>query len=257
MTVKTVLPMSGKFLFSRSGQVRYKRIFMSSSTPYHEKALRRKLSVSMVKNLIKASKGEVKSTIIIKNVDLVDVFLGDIREKVDIAVWRDHIVRVGYFNVDKFRGNDTLVIDGSGAKFAVPGFIDPHIHIESSLLTVQEFARAVLLHGTTAVAADPHEIANVLGREGVELFISESRYVPLRTFFYFPSCVPPTRNELETPGQVLSVEDFKHLLSKYDEIIGLGEVMDYHSLLKLNNELLEEVVLAVSKGVVVDGTHRS
>ena len=122
----------------------------------------------------------------------------------------------------------------------------------TSLLTVQEFARSVLLHGTTAVATDPHEIANVLGRKGIEMFIEESRHTPLRVFFYVPSCVPPTHEGLDAPGCVLSISDIKDLLTGYEEIIRLGEVMDFHSLLKLNSELLEEIVLAVNKGVIIN-----
>ena len=110
-----------------------------------------------------------------------------------------------------------------------------------------------MLHGTTVVATDPHEIANVLGGEGIEMFIEESRRALLRVFFYVPSCVPPTREGLDTPSSVLSIRDIKDLLTGYEEIIGLGEVMDFHSLLKLNSELLEEIVLAMNKGVVIDG----
>ncbi|RLG77311.1 MAG: adenine deaminase [Thermoprotei archaeon] len=215
--------------------------------------LRKKYDVNLLSDLIKASRGEIKSTIIIKNINIVDVLLGDIREKVNIAIWRDFIVRVGYFDVDKFRGNNTLIVDGSKVEMAVPGFIDPHVHIESSLLTVQEFARAVLLHGTTTVAADPHEIANILGREGIEMFIKESRLTPLRVFFYAPSCVPPTRKGLDTPGSILSINDIRDLLSNYEEMIGLGEVMDFHGVLNLNEELLEEIVLAINMGKIVDG----
>jgi len=215
--------------------------------------LRKKNDIKLLSNLIKASRGELKSTVLIKNVNIVDVLIGDIREKVNIAIWKDFIVRVGYFNADKFVGDETLVVDGSKAEIAVPGFIDPHVHIESSLLTVREFARAVLLHGTTTVAADPHEIANVLGREGVEMFIEESRHTPLRVFFYVPSCVPPTRKGLDTPGKELSIGDIKNLLTNYDEVIGLGEVMDFHGVLNLDRGLLEEIVLAMNMGKIVDG----
>ncbi|MCD6428449.1 MAG: adenine deaminase [Desulfurococcales archaeon] len=226
---------------------------MDSTPSLTRKRLRKKFDVNLLSNLIEASRGEIKSTIIIKNVNIVDVLLGDIREKVNIAIWKDFIVRVGYFDADRFRGDYTLLVDGSKVEIAVPGFIDPHIHIESSLLTVQEFARAVLLHGTTTVAADPHEIANVLGREGVEMFIKESRYTPLRVFFYVPSCVPPTRKGLDTPGSVLNISDIRNLLSNYDEVIGLGEVMDFHGVLNLNEDLLEEIVLAMNMGKIVDG----
>ncbi len=214
--------------------------------------LRIKYSVDLLKNLVRAAKGEIKSDLIIENANLVDVVLGDIREGVNIAVWSNYIVRVGYFDVNKYLGDDTLVIDASKAEVVVPGFIDPHIHIESSMLTVQEFAKLVLKHGTTTVAADPHEIANVMGVEGVKLFIEESRYVPLRVFFYAPSCVPPTSSGLDTPGAVITHEEVKELLS-YDEIIGLGEVMDFLGVYNCDEELLKKIVHAKRLGKVVDG----
>ena len=86
----------------------------------HGEVLRKKFDVNLLSNLIRASKGEIKSSIIIKDINIADVLLGDIREKVNIAVWKDFIVRVGYFNADKYRGDDTLVIDGSRAEIAVP-----------------------------------------------------------------------------------------------------------------------------------------
>ncbi len=216
------------------------------------KNLRIKYTVQLLRNLIKAAKGELKSDLIIKGANLVDVALGDIREGVNIAIWSDYIVRVGYFDINRYVGNNTLIIDASKAEVVVPGFIDPHIHIESSMLTVQEFSKLVLKHGTTTVAADPHELANVMGIEGVKLFIEESRYTPLRVFLYAPSCVPPTSSGLDTPGAVLTNEDVKKLLS-YDEVIGLGEVMDFLGIYNCDEELLKKVVHAKRLGKLVDG----
>ncbi len=215
------------------------------------KLLRRNFTVEVLKNLIKAAKGELKSTLILKNANLVDVVLGDIREKVNIAVWDGYIVRVGYFDVDRYRGDNTLVIDVSDAEAVVPGFIDPHVHIESSMLKVSEFSKLALINGTTTVAADPHEIANVLGVEGVKAFIEESRYTPLRTFFYVPSCVPPTKFEFSR-GAVLTIDDVRELM-KYEEVIGLGEVMDFISVINADEELLEKISLTRTAGKVVDG----
>ncbi len=216
------------------------------------KNLRIKYTVQLLRDLIKAAKGELKSDLIIKGANLVDVALGDIREGVNIAIWSDFIVRVGYFDINRYVGNNTLIIDASKAEVVVPGFIDPHIHIESSMLTVQEFSKLVLKHGTTTVAADPHELANVMGIEGVKLFIEESKYTPLRVFFYAPSCVPPTSSGLDTPGAVLTNEDVKELLS-YDEVIGLGEVMDFLGIYNCDEELLRKVVHAKRLGKLVDG----
>lgn len=216
------------------------------------KMLRMKYDVEILKNIIRAAKGELKSTVIIKDANVVDVIMGDIRERVNIAIWKDFIVRVGYFDIDRYKGINTTVIDASKAEVVTPGFIEPHVHVESSLLTVQEFAKAVLLHGTTTVAADPHEIGNVLGADGVKLFIEESRYTPLRIFFYVPSCVPPTAAGLDTPGRKITVEDIEELMH-YEEIIGLGEVMDFLSVVNADDELLAKIATAKRAGKLVDG----
>ena len=205
-----------------------------------------------LRNLVMAAKGELKSDIIITGANLVDVILGDIREKVNIAVWGGHVVRVGYFDIDKYRGSDTIVIDASKAEAVVPGFIDPHVHIESSLLTPTGFAKAVIPHGTTTVAADPHEIGNVLGVEGVKYFIEESRCVPMRMFLYAPSCVPPTKAGLDTPGEVIDAEGIKELIG-YEEVIGLGEVMDFISVTNGDLEYMEKIATALNAGKIVDG----
>jgi len=225
-------------------------VVSSSSTPI--KPLRRRYSIDLLKKLVSAAKGRLKSSLILRNVNLVDVIVGDIREGVNVAVWGEYVVRVGYFDINRYRGSDTVVIDGSRGEVAVPGFIEPHIHIESSLLTVQEFARAVMPHGTTTVAADPHEIGNVLGVRGVKLFIEESRHTPLRVFFYIPSCVPPTSLGLDTPGEVIGPEDVRDLIGA-EEVIGLGEVMDFIGVTSSNEDVLRKVVYAKEVGKLVDG----
>ncbi len=225
---------------------------MSESGVINKKILRMKYDVDTLRKIILASQGAIKSTLLIKNANLVDVIVGDIREKVNIAIWNNYIVRVGYFDTGKYIGSQTRVIDAGDAEAVTPGFVEPHVHVESSLMTVQEFSKAVLLHGTTTVAADPHEIGNVLGVEGVKLFIEESRYTPLRIFFYVPSCVPPTAAGLDTPGQVITADDVEELL-KYDEVIGLGEVMDFLSVVKGENEVLRKIVAAKRLGKLVDG----
>lgn len=205
-----------------------------------------------LRNLVMAAKGELKSDIVITGANLVDVILGDVRERVNVAVWGGHIVRVGYFDIDKYRGDRTLVIDASNAEAVVPGFIDPHVHIESSLLTPTGFAKAVIPHGTTTVAADPHEIGNVLGVEGVKYFIEESRCVPMRMFLYAPSCVPPTKAGLDTPGEVIDVEGIKEL-TEYEEVIGLGEVMDFISVTNGDLEYMEKIAAVINAGKIADG----
>jgi adenine deaminase len=215
------------------------------------KMLRREYTLKELRGIVLAARGELKSDIIIKNANLVDVILGDIREKVNIAVWRNYVVRVGYFDADKYRGPDTLIIDASSSEVVTPGFIDPHVHIESSLLRVTEFGKLALMNGTTTVAADPHEIANVLGVEGVKAFIEESRYTPLRLFFYAPSCVPPIKSGL-TKGSEITLNEVRELLD-YKEVIGLGEVMDFLSVINGDEEMLEKISSALTSGKIVDG----
>lgn len=215
------------------------------------KLLRREYSLKELRGIVLAARGELKSDIIIKNANLVDVILGDIREKVNVAVWRNYVVRVGYFDTDKYRGLNTLVIDASSSEVVTPGFIDPHVHIESSLLNVREFGKLALMNGTTTVAADPHEIANVLGVEGVKAFIEESKHTPLRLFFYAPSCVPPVKSGL-TKGSEITLNDVRELLS-YKEVIGLGEVMDFLSVINGEKEILEKISSTLALGKVVDG----
>ena len=222
------------------------------ATNHHGKLLRRRFDMNTLLNLVKASKGEIKSDLIIRNVNIVDVILNDVRENVNIAIWNGYIVRMGYFDIEKFKGNNTLVLDGSRYEVAVPGFIDPHIHIESSMLTLTEFSKLALIHGTTTIAADPHEIANVLGVEGIKLFLEESKYVPLKIFFYIPSCVPPTKTGLDTPGSSLNFSDVKELL-KYEEVIGLGEVMDFLGIVNGDNDIINRVAYVKRIGKIVDG----
>ncbi|MEM1703814.1 MAG: adenine deaminase [Zestosphaera sp.] len=215
------------------------------------KLLGREYTLKELRGIVLAARGELKSDIIIKNANLVDVILGDIREKVNVAVWRNYVVRVGYFDADKYRGPNTLVIDASSSEVVTPGFIDPHVHIESSLLRVTEFGKLALMNGTTTVAADPHEIANVLGVEGVKAFIEESKHTPLRLFFYVPSCVPPIKSGL-TKGSEITLNDVRELLN-YKEVIGLGEVMDFLSVINGDEEILEKISSTLISRKIVDG----
>ncbi len=132
--------------------------------------------------------------------------------------------------------------------FVVPGLIDAHVHLESSKLSPREFARAILPHGTTAVIADPHEIANVLGLSGIRWMIEATRALPLRVFFMAPSCVPAS--PLETPGAVLSAREIGEILS-WERVIGLGEVMNFPGVLAGDPDLLAKIHAA--QGKPIDG----
>ena len=123
-------------------------------------------------------------------------------------------------------------------QFIMPGFVDAHIHIESSMLVPSEFARIAVLHGTVGTISDPHEIANVLGKEGVYYMIENSKEVPLKFHFGAPSCVPATT--FETAGAVIDSEDIKELLMSSD-IHYLAEMMNYPGVLFDDVEVLKKI----------------
>ncbi|HEX3013656.1 MAG TPA: amidohydrolase family protein, partial [Methanobacterium sp.] len=129
-------------------------------------------------------------------------------------------------------------IEGSFSQYVLPGFIDAHIHIESSMLTPSRFAEAVVPHGTTSVVSDPHEIANVLGTLGIEYMIKDASTVPLNVFFTAPSCVPAT--PFETSGAVIGSKEIDELL-KYEEMVALGEMMNFPGVLSDDPEVMAKI----------------
>ncbi len=132
----------------------------------------------------------------------------------------------------------------------VPGFIDSHIHIESSMLTPAQFAKIAVSHGTTSVVCDPHEIANVCGIEGIEFMIENASHVPLNFYFSAPSCVPAT--SFETSGAILDSDDIEFLLKK-DEIVALGEMMNFPGVISGDEEVLRKLELARKYKKPIDG----
>ena len=144
--------------------------------------------------------------------------------------------------------NEKLNIDVKG--LMIPGFIDSHIHIESSMITPAQFAKIAVRHGTTAVVADPHEIANVLGIEGIEAMIENAKEVPFNFYFSAPSCVPAT--SFETSGAVIDSSDIEFLLKK-DEIVALGEMMNFPGVINGDEEVLKKLELARQYGKPIDG----
>jgi adenine deaminase len=134
--------------------------------------------------------------------------------------------------------------------FIIPGFIDSHIHIESSMLTPSEFARVCAIHGTVAAVCDPHEIANVLGTRGIDYMIEDARSVPVKFYFSAPSCVPATT--LETSGDELGTEKIEKLLRR-DEILCLGEVMNFPGVINNDPDVMKKIESARKYSKVIDG----
>ncbi len=153
-----------------------------------------------------------------------------------------------YTNIEPILINEKTRMDIDG--LMIPGFIDSHIHIESSMLTPAQFARVAVRHGTTAVVCDPHEIANVLGVAGVEAMIENSKKVPFNFFFTAPSCVPAT--PFETSGAILNSPEIEYLLKK-EEIVALGEMMNFPGVINGDKEVLSKLSLAKQYGKPIDG----
>ncbi len=197
-----------------------------------------------ISNIIPVALGRKKADVLIKNARILNVFSGKI-EKTNVALYRKRIAGIGEYTEGK------EIIDLKGM-YLIPGFIDAHLHIESSMLSPREFAKAVLSRGTTTVIADPHEIANVLGTDGIEYMIKSTEGIPLNVYIGLPSAVPATN--LETSGALLGPEDMVGLLDKYPtRIIALGEVMNFPGVLNLDRELITKIEILRHKYKKIDG----
>ena len=180
---------------------------------------------------------------LLAGVKMLNLFTGEVTTT-NVALGGGRIVGIG----SQYRRAQE-VFDLSG-RYLLPGLIEGHIHIESSLLTPEGFAEAVVPRGTTAVVADPHEIANVLGLEGVRYMLRASRDLPLDCYFMASSCVPATG--LETAGASLGPAAIAGLLED-ERVLGLAEVMDYPGVIQGKREILEKIILARSQGKLVNG----
>jgi adenine deaminase len=187
--------------------------------------------------IIRVARGEEEADLLVKNARLVNVLSGEIHET-DVAVAGNRVVGLG-----EYEGKEVLDLQGS---YLCPGFIDGHVHIESSMLRIPEFARVVVPHGTTTVIADPHEIANILGLDGILYMMESSKGSPLEVYFMLPSCVPST--ELETAGSRLMSYDLSPLLHE-DWVVGVAEMMNYPGVLHRNGDVLARIAMAGGKRV--------
>ena len=204
--------------------------------------------VEVSRTLAKVALGEAFADVVIKNGTLVNVYSGELLEHMDVAVAAGRIAYVG--NADHTIGAQTVVIDATG-KYMSPGFLDGHMHVESTMLSVTEFAKAALAKGTTGIFMDPHEIANVFGTEGVRLMHEEGQQLPLKVFTTFPSCVPAT-TDLEDAGASLEVTDIKEGL-QWDNVVGLGEVMNFPGVVYGDPKMCGEIEETIKSGKTVTG----
>lgn len=179
--------------------------------------------------LSKVASGEEKADLVIQNARLVNVCTHEIMENISVAVAEGRIALVG--DAAHCIGENTKVIDAEN-KYLAPAFMDGHIHIESSMLSVGEYAKAVISHGTSGVFIDPHEICNVLGLDGVNYMMEDAKRAPLKTMLTTPSCVPAVQG-FEDTGAQIDPEDVA-LTMEYDSCVGLGEMMNFPGILSGN-----------------------
>ncbi|WP_306010218.1 adenine deaminase [Bacillus sp. MMSF_3328] len=185
--------------------------------------------------------GREPADLVIKNGKIIDVFNGEVIYG-DIAIADGYIAGIGEYEGHK-------IADAKGS-YISPGFIDGHVHIESSLLTPGEFARVLLTHGVTAAVADPHEIANVSGISGLQYMLDASEGLPFDFYFMLPSSVPAA--DFEYAGARLDSLDLKPFFS-HPRVLGLGEVMNYPAILNAQTDMIEKIIAAESAGKKIDG----
>ncbi|MBI5876363.1 MAG: adenine deaminase [Chloroflexi bacterium] len=190
--------------------------------------------------LLSVARGDEPADLLIKNARLINVFSTEIYDA-DVAVLDDRIAGIG----KEYTARETVDVKGM---YLAPGFIDGHIHIESSMMKVSEFARAVVPHGTTAVVADPHEIANVLGLDGIRYILESAKDGPMSVYVMLSSCVPATH--METSGARLTAEDLQPYLN-HKWVRGIAELMNYPGVVNGDPDMLAK--LQIGRGMRLDG----
>ena len=191
--------------------------------------------------IIAAAAGREKADLVLKNAKYLNVFSNEFLSG-DIAVSNGLIAGVG-----KYDGKTEIDVSG---KLVLPGFIDAHIHLESSMVTPAEFAKAVVAHGTTTVITDPHEITNVMGIDGVEYMIQASQNLPIDVHFMMPSCVPAT--EIDESGAELDCKDIDLYLDN-KKVLGLAEMMNYVGVINGDKNVLSKIVTSQAHHKKIDG----
>lgn len=200
------------------------------------------------RELIKVAMGYSNATLKLENANLVNIFSGEIY-LANIYIYKKYIADIVEVEKDSFKKADKI-IDIQG-KYLVPGFIDSHLHIESSHLTPYHFAEAIIPKGTTTIIADPHEICNALGEEGLNYMLKASENLPMNQYFLVPSCIPSVM-KLENTGAEFDADLVDKLLEK-DRILGLGEVMDYIGVIH-NDKRMEDIIdVAYRKNMFLQG----
>ncbi|MGG6314260.1 adenine deaminase [Paenibacillus macerans] len=192
--------------------------------------------------------GRNKADLVVKNGILVNVYTGELLPNTDVSVAEGRIAYVG--DAGHTIGEHTVIIDAAG-RYIAPGLLDGHMHVESTMLSVTEFAKAALAKGTTGIFMDPHEIANVFGKEGVRWMHEEGQGLPMKVYTTFPSCVPAT-DHLEDAGAALGIADITEGM-RWEGVEGLGEVMNFPGVVNGDPKMLGEIQATMEAGKSVTG----
>lgn len=203
--------------------------------------------------LVDVAMGRKPADLVIHNGRWISVQSGEIIPNTDVAIVGERIAYVGP-DASHAVGEHTRLIDAAG-RYLTPGLLDGHMHIESGMLTVTEFTRAVIPHGTTAMFVDPHEIANVFGLQGVRLMVDEAAMQPIHIWVQVPSCVPSAPG-LETPGASIGPREIAEAMT-WPGIIGLGEVMNFPGVFLGDEKMHAEMAAAREAGKVIGGHYAS
>ncbi|WP_299026355.1 adenine deaminase [uncultured Sulfitobacter sp.] len=204
-------------------------------------------------DLVHVAAGRAPAEMIIRGGIWVNVHTREALPEHDIAITHGRIAFVG-LSADHCCGPDTQIIEAHG-RYMIPGLCDGHMHIESGMLTPAEFARAVIPHGTTSMFTDPHEIANVLGLEGVRMMHDEALMQPINIFTQMPSCAPSAPG-METTGFSITAQDVSEAM-QWEGIIGLGEMMNFPGVIGADPQMLAEIAATQNAGKTVGGHYAS
>lgn len=208
---------------------------------------------NLTRTLVDVAMGRTPADLVIRNGRWVSVQSGEIIPATDVAIKSGRIAFVGP-DAEHAIGEVTQVINAEG-QYLVPGLLDAHMHVESGMVTVTEFVRAVIPHGTTGMFIDPHEIANVFGLQGVRLMVDEAATQPIHVWVQMPSCVPSAPG-LETPGASIGPEDVAEVMA-WDGIIGLGEMMNFPGVFMGDEKMHAEMAATRLAGKVIGGHYAS
>ena len=210
-------------------------------------------STKLTRALVDTAMGRVPADLVIRNGQWVSVQSGEIVPKTDIAVKDGRVAYVGN-DASHAIGKKTKVIEANG-RYLVPGLLDGHMHVESGMVTVTEFVRAVALRGTTGMFIDPHEIANVFGLRGVKLMVDEAQQQPIHVWVQMPSCVPSAPG-FETPGASIGPKEVATAM-KWKGIIGLGEMMNFPGVFMGDTKMLDEMAITHANNKTIGGHYAS